>query len=202
MIEFAKILKANPYHDERGRFSSEDKAKFVSIGGVFSSPNRYTGKPEFSDTHVTVFHGTASKALKLIMREGLQPAKEGGGDSWAEAKGWKQNFKMGDRGVSVYFAKREKHCVEYANRAKSASKAKDAVIVQFRIPNEVFDASVFDEADPVGYRFKGSLKPEWVVGHKVIKGEYHTVFACVLVDAMSGKASNRDPAVTKLDYQL
>ena len=34
-MEFAKILKANPYHDEKGRFSSHDKAKFVSTGGVF-----------------------------------------------------------------------------------------------------------------------------------------------------------------------
>ena len=33
--EFAHILKANPYHDEKGRFSTKDKAKFVSTGGVF-----------------------------------------------------------------------------------------------------------------------------------------------------------------------
>lgn len=32
---FAKILKANPYHDEQGLFTSKDKAKFVSIGEVF-----------------------------------------------------------------------------------------------------------------------------------------------------------------------
>lgn len=34
---FAKILKANPYHDETGRFSTQDKAKFVSTSGVFAS---------------------------------------------------------------------------------------------------------------------------------------------------------------------
>lgn len=32
---FLSVFKANPYHDERGRFSDSDKAKFVSIGGVF-----------------------------------------------------------------------------------------------------------------------------------------------------------------------
>lgn len=32
---FAHILKANPYHDELGRFSTEGKANFVSIGGIF-----------------------------------------------------------------------------------------------------------------------------------------------------------------------
>lgn len=31
----AEVLKANPYHDERGRFAQRDKAKFVSVGGVF-----------------------------------------------------------------------------------------------------------------------------------------------------------------------
>lgn len=34
-LSFAHILKANPYHDEKGRFSSNDKAKFVSVGGIF-----------------------------------------------------------------------------------------------------------------------------------------------------------------------
>lgn len=32
---YLKILKANPYHDERGRFASKRRASFVSIGGVF-----------------------------------------------------------------------------------------------------------------------------------------------------------------------
>lgn len=34
---FARIMKANPYHDETGRFSTKDKAKFVSTSGVFAS---------------------------------------------------------------------------------------------------------------------------------------------------------------------
>lgn len=33
---YARILKANPYHDERGRFSNKDKAKFVSTGPKFA----------------------------------------------------------------------------------------------------------------------------------------------------------------------
>lgn len=65
---FALILKANPYHDERGRFAQRDKAKFVSVGGVFdkqranaaarnsragggSSGGEYT-MPEFLASHV------------------------------------------------------------------------------------------------------------------------------------------------------
>lgn len=34
---FAKILKANPYHDSAGRFASQGKATFVSTTGVFAS---------------------------------------------------------------------------------------------------------------------------------------------------------------------
>lgn len=33
---YARILKANPYHDELGRFSTKDKAKFVSTGPKFA----------------------------------------------------------------------------------------------------------------------------------------------------------------------
>ena len=35
-MNYAHILKANPYHDERGRFTTEDKAKFVSTSGKFA----------------------------------------------------------------------------------------------------------------------------------------------------------------------
>lgn len=37
---FAKILKANPYHDEKGRFSSRDRASFMSIGAKFAGSAR------------------------------------------------------------------------------------------------------------------------------------------------------------------
>lgn len=35
---FSKILKANPYHDESGKFSTEARAKFVSTGPKFQKP--------------------------------------------------------------------------------------------------------------------------------------------------------------------
>lgn len=56
---FASVLKANPYHDEKGRFSTKDKAAFVSSGGK------------------TMFHGTS--VAELIEREGfkLAPTKNG-----------------------------------------------------------------------------------------------------------------------------
>lgn len=37
VVGFSHIFKANPYHDELGRFSSEDRAKFVSVGAAFST---------------------------------------------------------------------------------------------------------------------------------------------------------------------
>lgn len=35
--KLAEVLKHNPYHDEAGRFSTQNKAKFVSTSGVFAS---------------------------------------------------------------------------------------------------------------------------------------------------------------------
>lgn len=39
-LEYATILKANPYHDEQGRFSSRDRANFMSVGGKFAGSAR------------------------------------------------------------------------------------------------------------------------------------------------------------------
>ena len=44
-MRFEHILKFNPYHDEGGRFSEEDGAHFVSIGGVFDK-QRAKSPPE------------------------------------------------------------------------------------------------------------------------------------------------------------
>ena len=50
MIEWAKILKANPYHDELGRFSTKDKSKFVSVGEIFDKQRaNAAGKAKPSD---------------------------------------------------------------------------------------------------------------------------------------------------------
>lgn len=46
------VFKANPYHDELGRFSSSNKAKFVSIGGVFDK-QRAKAKEKASSTPTT-----------------------------------------------------------------------------------------------------------------------------------------------------
>lgn len=63
-MEFAHILKANPYHDEKGRFSTQDKAKFVSVGGVFDKQR--------SGTVDSFFHGTSETVADLIQLEGFK----------------------------------------------------------------------------------------------------------------------------------
>lgn len=57
-MEFAQVLKANPYHDEKGRFSTEDKAKVVS--GNYSA-----------------WHGSA--AVDKLLAEGYIVGKKGAG---------------------------------------------------------------------------------------------------------------------------
>lgn len=81
-MEFAKILKANPYHDEKGQFSTQDKAKFVSTGGVFDKQR----KPGFTAVHssgsrdLTAFtgdvtHSTSSSSAESIKSNGFTPTR-------------------------------------------------------------------------------------------------------------------------------
>lgn len=57
-MEFAQVLKANPYHDEKGRFSTQEKAKVVSGSGP-------------------LFHGTSDESSKKIVEEGFRASRGG-----------------------------------------------------------------------------------------------------------------------------
>lgn len=59
MTEWAKILKANPYHDEKGRFSTGDKAKFVSTGGVFANQKGGSDSTPSKDVQAAIKEYTA-----------------------------------------------------------------------------------------------------------------------------------------------
>lgn len=75
MIEWTKILKANPYHDEKGRFSSQDKTKFVSIGGIFASQNRSKPsktEPEFSAEFASMPSGKSTSPEAKKWLKGVQ----------------------------------------------------------------------------------------------------------------------------------
>jgi hypothetical protein len=63
-MEFAKILKANPYHDERGRFTTEGRANFVSVGGVF---DKQGGKGASSSGLSSDEQKIANKNLKSLV---------------------------------------------------------------------------------------------------------------------------------------
>lgn len=82
-MEFAKILKANPYHDETGRFSSEGKASFVSTGGVFDKQRAKStkvkmveGTNELASFSGKVSHHTSAENAKKIKENGgVTPTK-------------------------------------------------------------------------------------------------------------------------------
>lgn len=93
-MEFAHILKANPYHDELGRFSTQDKAKFVSIGGVFASQRKPgSGDSSSGDVDPSVPKKASDEAEKGMNLESDQYTLNnwlGGIKANAEAKGLTQ----------------------------------------------------------------------------------------------------------------
>ena len=84
---YAKVLKANPYHDERGRFTSESSAKVVS--GVGS-----------------LFHGTSDDSAQKIVAQGFKASKGGmyGDGVYLTNDKSKADF-FGDRTVKVALPK-------------------------------------------------------------------------------------------------
>lgn len=54
-MEFAKILKANPYHDEKGRFSTHESAKTISV------PNAKAALAKLSSIERVSLSGTRSE---------------------------------------------------------------------------------------------------------------------------------------------
>ena len=124
---YAKILKANPYHDELGRFTSKDKAAFTSTGEKFS------GTEGVGDVF---YHGTTSEAAKDILREGLVVGKGGGSDDWARKHGFSMiqaGLAETKRKASVFVAKSMKDAETYADR--KSTRLNSSHITRSRMPS-------------------------------------------------------------------
>lgn len=129
-MEFAKILKANPYHDELGRFSTQDKAKFVSVGGVFDKQRaKVSTKPRSAG-------GLPVPVPDLKKAAGHYAHTLNGGATTARASEF--YIKEGDKGVKDYYESRLKlpnvtfdpddpRDVEWVNQLQSSKVLVDAV---------------------------------------------------------------------------
>lgn len=178
------LEKFNPNHDDLGRFSS------VSGG---ASDNQY-------------FHGTASRFVNRIIREGIKPGGSGRGSfTWTRAQveamppddpDKSTYLKLLDESIEahvglVFFTSNQRTAEYYAkvvaSRAWPSGKRKSKpVILTLAIPRLDFEANASDDdlSDPLdqAFKYKGVIKPEWIVGKKIIKSESNdsvTVYALV-----------------------
>ena len=160
-MEFAKILKANPYHDEKGRFSTRDKAKNV----------------------VELYHGTSSAHLDSIMKDGLVVKPEN-----RTHAGLKFYYK-GERGESVYLTKKKETADYYAEESSKLSAGSKMVILKIVVPKKDYEKFKPDEYEADSYRSLRKIPPGWM-GSVVSKAEGAvTMFMCVVFQSGTRKKS-------------
>jgi len=107
------------------------------------------------------YHGTTSDTVSAIMSEGIKPSR--GGAGWG-AKGY--SFLSPTQDGAAYWG--ENHIDQVG---LDPSKT-DVVVFEVRVP-----ASVQLERDTqskLDYRYKGSIPPEWIVGHKTYTWDGHS----------------------------
>ncbi len=150
--EVRKAYNPDQSRDERGRWSS---------GGA-----------------VQGYHGTARRYLARIRAEGLKPQGGAGAVVWLETKLNRGETAQGlmtrlvdtDAG-KVFFAMHPSLAWEYADAVSGHIKSRP-VVLELRIPRSEFKAKAEpDSEDPEAdrafspaWRFKGRVKPEWIVG--------------------------------------
>ena len=139
----------NQPRDEDGRWTETDT--LTKLDG-FLIPSR-------SWMLSAYFHGTASEALASIKEHGLVPAGGRGGDAWARENGW---YRFGDRTAAVYLAADSKTAKQYATYAVEANPGSAPVLLAIKVPSTAKSRIASDEFENQGYRFDGTIPPDWI----------------------------------------
>jgi len=139
----------NQPRDEDGRWTETDT--LTKLDG-FLIPSR-------SWMLSAYFHGTASEALASIKKHGLVPAGGRGGDAWARENGW---YRFGDRTAAVYLAADSKTAKQYATYAVEANPGSAPVLLAIKVPSTAKSRIASDEFENQGYRFDGTIPPDWI----------------------------------------
>ena len=108
---------------------------------------------------VEVYHGTSVDAAREIKAHGIKASK---------------NYDQRGREKSVYFTDSYRKALYYANwkglsRGPSGYFQGDVAIVEFTIPQDVWDAHVVeDEHEDDSFRLEQDIPPEWITRVSVI----------------------------------
>lgn len=120
-------------------------------------------------------HGTTDKNWASIKRGGLKPRGGLGADRAASMVG--RNYSTADgRAASVYITNREDVAGFFA-RYTTDTYGGHPNVIRVRIPDSELkklrtdEKAFFDEKDHGAYRYVGTIKPEWIEGRYVKKGD-------------------------------
>lgn len=165
----AKAFDPNQPRDNRGRWSGSGK------------------------TAVEAYHGTTTKVVEAIMREGLRPQGSSGMDTnhvsllpkkvreaFPDLVESIKTYGASNKGY-VFFSKDRTTAFDYAQKLARVEKEYRPIVLQLRIPKRAFKQ--FADVDPLSkewtqsFRFKGVIKPEWIVGEDIFSQKFNQSFA-------------------------
>jgi uncharacterized protein len=117
------------------------------------------------------YHGTTKEVFLAAKREGLKPKGSKGSDEWARQHDIHSAniFTLGDRKMSVYLAAEPGMAAAFAKIA-STVRSQTPTLLEIHIPSEFVKNAVPDASGPINHRgdpsfirYKGTIKPEWIV---------------------------------------
>lgn len=108
------------------------------------------------------YHGTSSSYIQAIKKKGIVAKSSSGGDDWAKKHGYTvQTIKVAGQEVSVYVTNDLSQAENYAHIAAEMSGSNPA-IVAIDVPSDAITMFKSDENDSLGFRFEGTIPPEWI----------------------------------------
>jgi hypothetical protein len=117
---------------------------------------------------VEYFHGTTTAALEEIKAEGLVPGHKGGGDDYLRTHPWVAPVdEVVSRPPSVFISPSTTDADFMADYVKQLHPGSEKVITKWDVPEPIAKKFKDDEFMDGGFRFEGSLKPDWLAAYKV-----------------------------------
>lgn len=179
----AEIVKYNHNHDEHGLFSSENEAAHIKMRRMLGG--KETGTVE-GIQNVPFYHGTSAELWEAIQKEGITPSKAGtGGDTWLKLHGEDHmaQVSLDSRPASVYITLNEKFAKQFAGYATEVHPGSKGMLLEAHIPATEWAKFHNDELmdDPNNaIRFEGTIKPEWITKHTILKGGDQVLYLVIL----------------------
>ena len=121
------------------------------------------------------YHGTSSALEASILKNGLIPGKDKGGDAWALDHGFKAEMKMygiSGRAAAVYLTKNIHEASMFEKLAMQEHPGSQGVVFKISVP-AASAKNLEEDKFSLGTRYNGSIPPSWisVLGHSATTKE-------------------------------